>query len=472
MSEEIGKTLKRIENDTPMENIPTTSNTNFHSQHDLPGDPNCPYCGGTGYLRQELPVGHPDFGKLQLCTCRQPQLSQLASRRLFDLSNLDELQHMTFETFEARGRIGIAPIQADSLERAYNHARHFSENLAGWLLLQGGFGCGKTHLAAAIANSVVSMGVPTLFITVPDMLDSLRFAYNDPQATFEERFQEIRSARLLILDDFGTQNATPWAQEKLFQIINYRYTNKLPTVITTNLGLEEFEGRIRSRLRDPELVTRAQILAPDFRDPTEDSGQAGISTLSVLAERTFGTFSDRRSENLKAEELRSLEKAFKAAHEFAENPRGWLVFLGDYGSGKTHLAAAIANYRVGLGYQVLFIDVLDLLDHLRATFSPSSTVRFDKLFEEVRSAPLLILDSLESQSMTPWVREKLYQIINYRYNAELPTVITTAEKLEEIDKRLASRLLDRRLCSSYALDVPPYIGKPRSSGRRASRRSS
>ena len=85
-------------------------------------------------------------------------------------------------------------------------------------------------------------------------LDSLRFAYADPETTFEQRFEEIRNADLLILDDFGTQNATAWAQEKLFQIINYRYINKLPTVITTNLMLDEIEGRIRSRLQDDEFV--------------------------------------------------------------------------------------------------------------------------------------------------------------------------------------------------------------------------
>ena len=75
-------------------------------------------------------------------------------------------------------------------------------------------GCGKTHLAAAIANYAVESGIPTLFITVPDMLDSLRFSYNNPDTTFEQRFEEIRTAPLLILDDFGTENATPWAQEK------------------------------------------------------------------------------------------------------------------------------------------------------------------------------------------------------------------------------------------------------------------
>ena len=65
------------------------------------------------------------------------------------------------------------------------------------------------------------------------------------------------------MDDFGTHNATPWAQEKLFQILNYRYINKLPLVVTTNLPLGQIEERIRSRLEDPDLVTQARILAAD-----------------------------------------------------------------------------------------------------------------------------------------------------------------------------------------------------------------
>ena len=80
--------------------------------------------------------------------------------------------------------MGLFPRQADSLEVAFNQASRFSHNLEGWLLLQGSNGCGKTHLAAAIANFAVSLGVPTLFITVPDLLDSLRFAYGDPQSLF------------------------------------------------------------------------------------------------------------------------------------------------------------------------------------------------------------------------------------------------------------------------------------------------
>ncbi len=331
----------------------------------------------------------------------------------------------------------------------------------GWLLLQGGYGSGKTHLAAAIANYAVGMGIPTLFLTVPDLLDTLRFAYASEDTTFEERFTDIRNAKLLVLDDFGTQNATGWAQEKLFQIVNYRYINKLPTVVTTNLLLDEIEPRIRSRLADPELVTQTRITAPDFRRPMEESRQLQLSSLDLHSSRTFNSFVLRKEEEIPPAAAKSLKEACDAAQAYAQKPRGWLVLTGDYGSGKTHLAAAIANYRARLGDPPLFVMVPDLLDHLRATFSPNSQTTFDRLFDEIRTAPLLVLDDLGTQSTTPWAREKLYQLFSYRYNAELPTVITiAADALNEMDPRLRSRLLDARLCRIIGITAPAYHGKP------------
>jgi DNA replication protein DnaC len=447
----IDETLKKIVADTSKANSPTTSSTSL-------GDPNCPHCGGLGYLRTDVPIDHPNFGRLQICVCRQRDVSEQVRNRLYSLSHLDELKGLTFESFEPRGQKNLGEKQANSLEMAFNQARHFAQNLNGWLLLRGGYGSGKTHLAAGIANFAVGMGVPTLFLTVPDLLDMLRFSYDSEDTTFERRFDEIRNAPLLVLDDFGTQNATGWAQEKLFQIINFRYINKLPLVVTTNLGLDEIDARIRSRLTDPELVSDVRINATDYRHPTDDTGHPDLSSLDLMASKTFGSFEDRTDEGLRPDETKSLQKALKAAYTYAEKPRGWLVFLGGYGSGKTHLAAAIANYRAGLGDPPLFIMVPDLLDHLRATFSPNSNVAFDRRFDDIRTAPLLVLDDLGTQSMTPWVREKLYQLFNYRYNRELPTVITTADSLDEMDARLRSRLLDGRLCSIYAITVPSYHG--------------
>jgi DNA replication protein DnaC len=464
MSEKISKidaTLRKLAEDTATgtgEDSGQVDELEFLSGSDLAGDINCPYCHGLGYLRRDLPIGHPDFGKVQICSCRQEQVSQQIHQKLFSISNLANLQHLTFENFQPRGRVGLGPWQADSLERAFNQAQQFSQKAEGWLLLQGGYGCGKTHLAAAIANFTVSVGVPTLFITVPDLLDALRFTYSDPQSTFEQRFEEIRTAPLLILDDFGTQNATSWAQEKLFQIMNYRYINHLPLVVTTNLLLEQIEGRIRSRLEDPELVTRVFIQAPDFRRPTDDTTHSDLSSLAMHNEQTFSNWDDRQAENLSTEQRRSLEKALKAAIDYARSPQGWLVFTGPYACGKTHLAAAIANSRADLGQPPMLISVADLLDHLRATFASSSQVSLDRRFEEIRSTPLLILDALGEQSPTPWANEKLFQLIDYRHINKLPTVMTTAKYLGDIDERIYSRILDQRLCTVCGITAPGYRG--------------
>lgn len=381
------------------------------------------------------------------------------------MSDLEELQHMNFDSFVQQGRMGIGEQARSTLEQAYNHAKLFAEEPEGWLLLQGGYGCGKTHLAAAAANAAVENGVSTLFLTVPDLLDTLRYAYSGPAGAFEERFEQVRRVPLLVLDDFGTQNATDWAKEKLFQILNYRYINHLPTIVTTNLSLEEIEGRMRSRLSDPDLVTEVRILAPDYRRPKDEAGHHKLSSLSLHAGQTFGTFSMRKSEGLDPGDQRSLERAFEKAHAFAEDPDGWLVLTGPYGVGKTHLAAAIANYRSSQGFPVMFIVVPDLLDHLRATFSPRSETSYDRRFEEVRTAPLLVMDDLGTQAMTPWVKEKLYQLFNHRYNAALPTVITTADPLDDIDARLRTRMLDARLCTIHAITTNSYRGGSRSRRR-------
>lgn len=451
-----GSSMTNMENSTKPDN--RTQETN-----------ECPICGGIGWVRQELPIDHPDFGKMLVCQCRQFQVAMETRARLLKLSNLQAFEGMTLDSFKTEGRLGLGEHQTTSLRIAHNQACHFVDNPAGWLLFIGTFGCGKTHLAAAIANKVVESGVPTLFLTVPDLLDWLRYSYGSQDYSYEQRFEEIRNIELLVLDDLGTQNATPWAAEKLYQILNHRYVLKLPTVVTTNQAMTEIEGRIRSRLQDPDLVTVVRISAPDYRSPVREERRS-ISSLELLSGSTFGTFNLRDREKLTPDQKRSLEAAFEAANRFANQPYGWLVLSGTYGCGKTHLAAAIGNYRLGLGEEPIFVVVPDFLDHLRATFSPNNPTTYDNLFEQVRNAGLLILDDLGTQSATPWAREKLYQIFNHRYNAKLPTVITTSNELGDIDPRIRSRMLDNRICSIHLILAPAYIhptGKPRRNQTRA-----
>jgi len=459
----------------------------------LLGKADCPHCGGIGFLRLDVPVGHEKFGKLEPCVCRAAEIADNARQRLYEMSNLERLSHLTFANFNGTGNPKaefVSPQEVVSLREALLTSEEFAKTLNGWLLLEGSYGCGKTHLAAAIANACVQRGVPTLFITVPDLLDSLRFAYNDPETTFEQRFEDIRNADLLVMDDFGTQNATPWAQEKLFQIINARYINKLPTVITTNLILDEIESRIRSRLQDSDFVKYIRITAPDYRRPTETSNP-GISMLSLshIKEMSFGNFEtrddevgkeivttitkerqDRYGRNVKDKEIvrekvtpqhiKRLHEALDAAVHFAESPNDWMVLLGGSHSGKTHLAAAVGNYRLLLGGQAILTEVSTLLDYLKATFRPNSDVTFDRRSYEIRTTPLLMLDDLkESGISSVWAEDKLHQILNHRYYADLPTVITSTLDPESFAKSYPSlwnKLLDTSKCQICVIDMPPY----------------
>jgi DNA replication protein DnaC len=364
-------------------------------------------------------------------------------------SSLGLLSRMTFENFSVNG---FRPHEEQSLKQAFRRAREFAEHPEGWLILLGAYGCGKTHLAAAIANHCLERGHPSLFVVVPDLLDHLRSTYSPGSAvSYDERFESILEAPLLILDDLGTQQATPWAQEKLYQLFNYRYNARLPTVITSNRMLEEMDPRLRSRMTDPELCQIYRMVTRDFRG----SGHGDqLSSLHLYADKTFQSF--QRRPELPREEQQNLQEVLATAESFADDPQKWLVLMGEHGCGKTHLAAAIANRCVDRGRPVVFKEVPELLDHLRATYRPDSPVTYDQLFEAVRGAPLLILDDLGTESASPWAQEKMHQIFNYRYAARLPTVITMSKTVEETDPHLASRMLDVSLCTICAILAPGY----------------
>lgn len=450
--------MKKTDIGISKENTRTTSSTEPHEV--------CPICGGAGYLRYDVPPGHPDFGRAIPCQCKLEEISQKRLGDLWQASNLGFLSHMTFENFRPDG-FALGPREQQNLKKAYRRAREFAENPQGWLVLFGGYGCGKTHLAAAIANYCLQRAQPTLFIVVPDLLDHLRATYSPNSAvSYDQRFEAVLTAPLLILDDLGTQHATPWAREKLYQIFNYRYNARLPTIITSNRSLEEIDPRLRSRMSDPELCQIYTLLTRDFRS-SGDSDQ--LSSLHLYADKTFESFKPRPE--LPKEEQQNLKEALATAKRFVRNPEGWLLFIGEFGCGKTHLAAAIANHRINHGHPAVFKEVPDLLDHLRATFRPENPVTYDQLFEGVRSAPLLILDDLGTESATAWAQEKLYQIFNYRYAARLPTVITMRKAVEEADPGLASRMLDVSLCTICAILAPGYHGAQLARrGKRKSRR--
>jgi DNA replication protein DnaC len=230
-------------------------------------DSACPICKGAGFVHPRLPSGKPDYSRTVPCSCTQPERDKKSRSRLQRYSGLELelLKKMTFDSFDWK-RVNLPPEQRENLKKAYDTALEFAKSPQGWLVLQGDTGCGKTHLAAAIANYRLKEGRPVKFEVVPDFLDHLRFTFSpESTITYDQLFEEVKNAPLLILDDFGEQSTSPWAEEKLYQVINYRYNARLATVITTRLTTDEMASPIVSRFLDHQFSMIFHITAPDYR---------------------------------------------------------------------------------------------------------------------------------------------------------------------------------------------------------------
>ncbi len=415
--------------------------------------PACPICKGAGFIHPLSASGRPDFSRVVPCKCSRQDLKKEKLAQLQQYSNLGALSRLTFDNLVPAGRYDEATLQ-QNFTRAYEVVKAFADESKGWLILVGPSGCGKTHLACAIANYRLSLGQPAFYIGAADLLDHLRSAFSpSSDIAHDELFERVKNAPLLILDDLTMTATTPWARGKLEQLLDYRFNVRLPTVITTDAQVEKFDESLRGHLADSSLCNICVVQGKSALT----SEHLGSIELEALREKTFNNF-DYKLSNLSIEERQSLEQAYRNAVNFAKSPEGWLILVGVNGCGKTHLAAAIANHLRREGKSVLFIVVTDLLDYLRSTFNPESRVSYDELFERIKKAPVLILDDFGEQAATQWAQEKLYQLINYRYNARLATVITTCLSLDEIERRISSRMVDPSLSLVLNINAPDYRG--------------
>ncbi|GAC1558223.1 MAG: hypothetical protein NVS2B7_33300 [Herpetosiphon sp.] len=428
--------------------------TNGADEAASPVAPVCTHCGGSGFLRYDVAYGDPNFGKLRPCHCKQHEIAVNRSERLREMSQMGALATRSFSRFNTQR--GSSAFSQQALEAALSVTQDYAANPHGWLILTGPSGCGKTHLAAAIANTLLDRSHGALWVFVPDFLDHLRTTFNPrTDVTYDELFAAVRDAPVLVLDDLGAHSASPWAEEKLYQILAHRYDAALPTVVTTSRLLETLDGKIRSRLQD---ATISRVVAVIGYTSEAVNRLMGFS-YDLIRRMTFASY-DPQPYAFEEGQRQSynLNQALGLVQSYGRDSRQkkWLVLMGKHGVGKTHLAAAVANERLERGQPTLFIVTPDLLDALRASFSGEGGSSYDKVFYEVRATPFLILDDFGAESATAWAKEKLYQILNYRYNAQLPTLITTNQLLDTLDPALQSRLSDQEYCGLLPIIAPDY----------------
>ena len=198
----------------------------------------------------------------------------------------------------------------------------------------------------------------------------------------------------------------------------------------------------------PAVVGNAPSLVPCFCQAERRTGSNHLSAyagLGALKSRTFDTLKKRGvHRNVDAV---SFWKVVEQVQRFASEREGWLVVSGPVGSGKTHIAAAIANRFAENGKPAKYVSALDIPDLVRRIeFGPDAEdAKTD--WQSIVDAPVLILDDFGASQPNARSEARLDQLLTNRTIQPLPTVVVLARPLEQLSGRFSERLSDKQLCS-------------------------
>lgn len=187
-------------------------------------EPTCAKCNDTGYIET-------DTGVIE-CECSLRRREQDHINRLFASAKIPaRYRDKTLDNFEMDKQPAAHKVALD-------YTRTWPKEDGESLFFVGPVGTGKSHLARAILSKMIRLHkISGLAATVPNLMDDLRPGANDDRRA--EQMELLKTVPLLVLDDLGAQKTTEWVTERLFVIINARYDDLLPTVITSNVYLEE-----------------------------------------------------------------------------------------------------------------------------------------------------------------------------------------------------------------------------------------
>ena len=199
-------------------------------------------------------------------------------------------------------------------------------------------------------------------------------------------------------------------------------------------------------------------------DCRKNQEQSNSGLPPKLAKATFANFrldkySTEAIPNREISYRKLAEHALQSMKDFVNtcisggHPHG-IILSGPTGCGKTHLVAAAANYLQQHGIEALFLVVPEFLDRLRDSYRRENEGQSEaELIKQAYDAPVLILDDLGAHNFTEWVQNKLFTIINYRLNHELPCLITTNLNLQTMGSSIGNRTVSRLMEDCYSLPL-------------------
>ena len=218
--------------------------------------PQCKTCGKVFKENHNIPSNLPDGLKAVMkyipsCDCREREKMeyekemeesyiQAKLNKTKDISLIDsKFYKSTFESADLEGEhMKLAKKYAETLK---------NKNIKEGLLFTGSVGTGKTFASSCIANELINNGKTVLIINLALYLIKLRTEWDKAESDF---LRQVKKCDLLIIDDLGAENITPFVLEKTFNLVDTRYRSEKPLIITSNLSTEEIEGVFKARISD------------------------------------------------------------------------------------------------------------------------------------------------------------------------------------------------------------------------------
>lgn len=234
----------------------------------------CEKCGGA--IQKDIEI----LGKVRrvpiVCSCKKSELEkkelederkekQIRLNAIFKNSLMDEkFKQCTFAEWDHKK--GSKKLFNVTSKYASNFKAAKENNLG--LMLHGEPGAGKTHAASCIANELLSQGIPVICVSINKLLERIKETYNSYGKEGEETIlKSLSNAELLILDDLGTEQKTEWGLSRIYNIIDSRYRNELPIIVTTNIAISDLEDMYHKRSYDRlmEMCTPVKVDGESIR---------------------------------------------------------------------------------------------------------------------------------------------------------------------------------------------------------------